>query len=74
MHMETLRNFAMWAALIVGAGMAALGLWQVGRVTWAMLNPPPLGSVFEPLIPFLVGVLVSLVGIALVAAGRVLKR
>ncbi|WP_213434570.1 MULTISPECIES: hypothetical protein [Lysobacteraceae] len=72
--METLRKLAMWSALVVGAGMAALGLWQVGRVTWALSNPPPLGSVFEPVIPLLIGVIASLAGFALVAAGRGLKR
>ena len=62
------------ALSIVGAVVSIFGLWQVTRVTWAILNPPPPGKVFEPLIPWALGLLILVLGISFLALARALGR
>ncbi|UNK48552.1 hypothetical protein MNR01_12430 [Lysobacter sp. S4-A87] len=65
--MRLLRKLVTWGLLLVGGGITAFGLYQTGRVTWAMLHPPPPGAVFEPLIPLIASVFFVLVGMAVLA-------
>jgi len=70
--MEKLRRLAAALALLVGTIAALLGAFQVFRVLTAMADPPE--GVFEPLVPLSVGVVVLLVGVCLVGAGRALRH